>query len=143
MVAAMDAELARIPSQAIELGGRQRDVRVLTEVVVLTEQRLRQEELRQALTFREYSGDRPSEAPLSGRSGPVSALGLAVGLMIAGVFGALALVVSERSDPSIRSVSGHPAPAGSSCPGGSAPKPEHDGTFSLGCPGGPRPSGPR
>ncbi len=103
MVATMDAELARMPAQVIELGGRQRDVRVLTEVVVLTEQRLRQEELRQALTFANIQVIDPPKL-LFRPIWPRKRLGLAVGFMIAGVFGALALVVSERSDPSIRSV---------------------------------------
>ena len=103
VVTAMDAELARMPSQAIELGRRQRDVRILTDMVVLTEQRLRQEELRQALTFANIQVIDPPKLRFR-PIWPRKLLGLAVGFMIAGVFGALALVVSERSDPSIRSV---------------------------------------
>ena len=40
-----------MPARVAELGRRQRDVRLLSEIVVLTEQRLRQEELREALTY--------------------------------------------------------------------------------------------
>ncbi len=102
MVAVMDAELARMPSLAIELGGRQRDVRVLTEVVVLTEQRLRQEELRQALTFANIQVIDPPKLRFR-PIWPRKLLGLAVGFMIAGVFGALALVGSVRIPRSVRS----------------------------------------
>ena len=103
MVAAMEAELARMPAQAIELARRQRVVRILTEIVVVTEQRLRQEELRQALTFANIQVIDPPKLRFR-PIWPRKRLGLAVGFMIAGVFGALALAVSERSDPSIRSV---------------------------------------
>src|SRR5262245_46713359 len=51
LVASMDATLAAIPHQTIDLARRQRSAKVLSEVLVLTEQRLRQEELRQALSF--------------------------------------------------------------------------------------------
>ena len=142
MVAAMDEELARIPSQAIELARRQRDARVLTEMVVLTEQRLRQEELRQALTFANIQVIDPPKLRFR-PIWPRKLLGLAVGFMIAGIFGALALVVSERSDPSIRSVVAIRPLLGAPRPGGSVPKPEQDRAHSFGCPGGPRPSGPR
>ena len=103
MVATMDAELARMPSQAIELARRLRDVRILTEVVVLTEQRLRQEDLRQALTFANIQIIDPPRLRFQ-PIWPRKLLGLAVSFMIAGIFGALALVVSERSDPTVRSV---------------------------------------
>ena len=103
MVAAMEAELARMPAQAIELARRQRVVRILTEIVVVTEQRLRQEELRQALTFANIQVIDPPKLRFR-PIWPRKRFGFAVGFMIAGVFGALALAVSERSDPSIRSV---------------------------------------
>ena len=103
MVATMEAELAEMPALVIDLIRRQRDVRILTEVVVLTEQRLRQEELRQALTFANIQVIDPPKLG-SKPIWPRKRLGLAVGFMLAGIFGALALVVSERSDPSIRSV---------------------------------------
>ena len=103
MVAAMDAELARMPSQAIELARRQRDVRVLTDMVVLTEQRFRQEELRQALTYANIQVIDPPKLRFK-PIWPRKRFGLAVGFMIAGVFGAFALLVSERSDPTVRSV---------------------------------------
>ena len=98
-----DAELAGMPSLAIELARRQRDVRVLTEIVVLTEQRLRQEELRQALTHANVQVIDPPRLRFK-PIWPRKLLGMAVGLLIAGVFGVLALAVSERSDPTVRSV---------------------------------------
>jgi uncharacterized protein involved in exopolysaccharide biosynthesis len=64
VVAAMEAELSRMPSQAIELARRLRDVGILTEIVVVTEQRLRQEEIRQALTFASIQVIDPPQAPL-------------------------------------------------------------------------------
>ena len=103
MVAAMDAELARMPRQVIELARRRRDVRILTEMVVLTEQRYCQEELRQALTFANIQVIDPPRLRFK-PIWPRKLLGLAVSFMIAGIFGALALVVSERSDPTVRSV---------------------------------------
>ena len=103
MVATMEAELGRMPALVIDLVRRQRDVRILTEIVVLTEQRLRQEELRQALTFANIQViDSPKL--LFKPVWPRKLLGLAVGFIVGGVFGALSLVVSERSDPSVRSV---------------------------------------
>ncbi|MFW5905167.1 MAG: GumC family protein, partial [bacterium] len=47
----LDAELAGTPAAAVELGRLQRQVRLLGEIWVATEQRLQQEELREALTF--------------------------------------------------------------------------------------------
>lgn len=100
-VASMEATLAATPAQIIELGRRQRAVRLLSEVLVLTEQRLRQEELREALTFSNVQvidppalRDRPVWPPKK--------LGLAVGFLLASVFGALAVVVQERADRSVR-----------------------------------------
>lgn len=100
-VAAMDVRMARAPAAAMEFARRQRDVRVLSEVVVMTEQRLRQEELREALTFANVQVVDPPAL----RYKPVwprKKLGLAVGLMLAAVFGLLALVVGERADPGVR-----------------------------------------
>jgi uncharacterized protein involved in exopolysaccharide biosynthesis len=101
-VAELEGVLAAAPSQMMELLRRQRDMRVLTEVVVLTEQRLRQEELRQALTFSNAQVIDP--AALRYRPvWPRPKLMLAAGLLLAFAFGVLAMVVVERADGSVRS----------------------------------------
>jgi len=99
--AAMDRSLAATPSQAIELGRRQRAVRLLSEIIVLTEQRLRQEELREALTFSNVQVIDPPAL----RWKPVwprRTLGLAVGLLLAGGAGLLSLAAAERADRRVR-----------------------------------------
>ncbi len=93
--------LAGLPTQVVELGRRQREVRVLSEVVVVTEQRLRQEELRQALAFSNIQVVDPPTL----RFRPVwprKKLGLAVGMLLAGFSGLGAMVLVERTDPRIR-----------------------------------------
>ena len=100
--AGMSAQLASVPAQAIELGRRQRDVRVLTEVLVLTEQRLRQEELRNALTFANVQVIDPPQL----RDRPVwprRKLGPLIALMIAGGTALLGMIVVERADLTARS----------------------------------------
>jgi hypothetical protein len=97
----MDATLAATPAQAIELGRRQRAIRLLTEIILLTEQRLRQEEMRQALTFSNVQVIDPPALrwkPIW----PRRTIGLAVGLLISGAFGLLALVVADRADRTVR-----------------------------------------
>lgn len=97
----MDATLAATPAQAIELGRRQRAIRLLTEIILLTEQRLRQEELRQALTFSNVQVIDPPALrwkPIW----PRRTVGLAVGLLISGAFSLLALVVADRADRTVR-----------------------------------------
>jgi uncharacterized protein involved in exopolysaccharide biosynthesis len=101
LLASMDAGLAGIPRQVIELARKQRSTRVLSEVLILTESRLRQEELRQALSF---ANVQVIDAPKL-RFKPVwprKRLGLAVGWLIAGFCALLALVVSERADRRLR-----------------------------------------
>jgi uncharacterized protein involved in exopolysaccharide biosynthesis len=101
LAARMDAALAAIPRQTIDLARRQRSARVLSEVLVLTEQRLRQEELRQALSF---ANVQVIDAPAL-RYKPVwprKKLGLAFGWMVASFCALLALVVSERADRRLR-----------------------------------------
>jgi uncharacterized protein involved in exopolysaccharide biosynthesis len=101
--AAFDSLLATVPANVAEMGRRLRDVRVLTEIVVLTEQRLRQEELRQALT---YSNVQVIDPPAL-RDRPVwprKKVGLLVGLVIAGVFSLFAMVVRDRTDVRVRRV---------------------------------------
>ncbi len=100
-LANLERVLGRLPSQVVQLGRRQRDVRVLTEVVVVTEQRLRQEELRQALAFSNIQVVDPPTL----RFRPVwprKKLGLAVGMLLAGFSGLGAMVLLERADPSLR-----------------------------------------
>jgi uncharacterized protein involved in exopolysaccharide biosynthesis len=100
-VAAMDRELARLPGNAVELERRKRDVLLLSQLVVLTEQRLRQEELRQALTTSNVQVIDPPQLQRR-QLWPRPKLGAAVGLMLAGVFGLLAMIVAETADPTAR-----------------------------------------
>lgn len=100
-VAGMDREFSGLPEKVIELGRHQRQVRLLSEILVVTEQRLRQEQLRQALTFSNVQVIDPPAL----RYKPVwprKKLGLAVGLLLASGFGLLAVVVAERADRTIR-----------------------------------------
>jgi uncharacterized protein involved in exopolysaccharide biosynthesis len=103
-VAELEATLDAVPAQTMALARSQRDVRILTEIVVLTEQRLRQEELRQALTFANVQVIDPPAL----RRRPVwprKKLGLAVGFVLAGMTAALGMVVTERADRSVRRAS--------------------------------------
>jgi uncharacterized protein involved in exopolysaccharide biosynthesis len=98
----MQRELAAVPAAAIELGRRHRELRVLTEMVVVTEQRLRQEELRQALTFANVQViDPPAlyDRPIW----PRRKLGPAVAVLIAGFTALAGMVVVERADHALRS----------------------------------------
>ena len=100
----MDALLAGLPAETLELGRRQRAVRILSEVLVVTEQRLRQEELRQALAF---SNVQIVDPPLL-RYRPVwprKKLGLAVAVTLALGAGLVSAWVAERADPSLRTAS--------------------------------------
>ncbi|MEX1184838.1 MAG: hypothetical protein WEF86_16650 [Gemmatimonadota bacterium] len=99
--AAVRADLATVPASTIELGRRHRDLRIFTEMVVLTEQRLRQEELRQAFTFANVQvidvpavRDRPVWPRLK--------LGVAVALLIAAGTAVFGMVVIDRADGSVR-----------------------------------------
>ena len=101
-VAAMDATLSRIPEQVIELGRRQRTARVLAELLIITEQRLRQEEIRQALTFSNVQVIDPPALwyrPIW----PRKKLGLAVGFLLAAGGALLTVVVVEQADGRIHS----------------------------------------
>jgi hypothetical protein len=97
----MDVTLAGIPSQTIDLARRQRAARILSEVVVLTEQRLRQEELRQALTFANIQVIDPTVLrwkPIW----PRNKVGLLVAWMLAGFSALLTMVATERADRRLR-----------------------------------------
>jgi len=100
----LDAILGRLPAETLELGRRQRAVRILSEVLVVTEQRLRQEELRQALAF---SNVQIVDPPLL-RYRPVwprKKLGVAVAVMLALGAGSVSMWVAERADSSLRTAS--------------------------------------
>ena len=103
-VSEMETLIGTLPAQLVEFGRRQREVRLFSEVVVLTEQRLRQEELRQALAFSNVQViDEPGL-----RFRPVwprKKLGLAVGMLLALGAGTLAMAMVERADTSLRSAS--------------------------------------
>jgi hypothetical protein len=101
-VAQMEAQLATAPALMIELGRRQRDLRIRNEMAVLTEGRLRQEELRQALT----SSNVQVIDPAALRFRPVwprKKLMLAAGFLLAMGFATLGMIVVERADRSVRS----------------------------------------
>ena len=101
-LAEMDAELAGMPRELIELARRQREIRILSEILVLTEQRLRQEELRQALTFSNVQVIDPPAL----RYRPVwprKKVGLAIALLLGSTFSVLGMMVAERADRGLRS----------------------------------------
>lgn len=100
-VNAMEGTLTGLPRASIELGRRQRAVRLLSEIIVLTEQRLRQEELREALTFSNVQIIDPAAIrykPIWPRR-KVAAI---VGFLAATMFGLLAVVVVEKADRAVR-----------------------------------------
>lgn len=101
--AALRATLDGLPGDALEVGRRQRDVRLLTEVLVGTEQRLRQEEIRKALSFANVQVIDPPALEYE-PVWPRPKLGAAVGLLLAFGTGVLAMVVVERADGRIRRV---------------------------------------
>jgi uncharacterized protein involved in exopolysaccharide biosynthesis len=98
---ALEDRLGQVPGQVVELGRRQRAVRLLSELLVLTEQRLRQEELREALSFATVQVIDPPFV----RFRPVwprKRLGAAVGLLVGLGAAALAMVFTEAADTRIR-----------------------------------------
>jgi hypothetical protein len=100
-VRGLERILQGLPADAVELGRRQRALRILSEVLVLSEQRLRQEELRQALAFSNVQVVDPPRL----RWRPVwprKKLGLAVATVLAFGTGLFTTVVAERADPSVR-----------------------------------------
>ena len=97
----MDAALAALPANAIELARRQRSAKVLSDVLVQTEQRLRQEELRQALSFSNIQVIDPPAL----RYKPVwprKKLGMAVGFLLAMLSGVLGMALVEQADRRVR-----------------------------------------
>lgn len=98
----MRRDFTGMPAQIMELVRRQRDARVLGEIVVLAEQRLRQEELRQAMTFANVQVIDPPAL----RYRPVwprKKLGMLVTLMLASGTALLGMVVVDRADGAVRS----------------------------------------
>jgi hypothetical protein len=97
----LDLLLTDVPSRIVQLGRQQREVRILSEVSVLTEQRLRQEELRLALAFSNVQVVDPP-ALLYRPVWPRKKFGLAVGMLLAVGSGLVAMVLVERADGSVR-----------------------------------------
>jgi uncharacterized protein involved in exopolysaccharide biosynthesis len=97
----LQGQLAGAPANMIEFGRRQRELRILSEITVLTEQRLRQEELRQALTFANVQVIDPPAL----RDRPVwprRKRGPAVAVLLAGATALLGMVVLDRADRAVR-----------------------------------------
>jgi hypothetical protein len=97
----LNATLAAAPRQLLDLARAERQVTLLSGIALSTEQRLRQEELREALTFANIQVvDPPAirDRPVWPRRGT----GLAVAMLLGGVFAVLAMVVRQRADRSVR-----------------------------------------
>lgn len=100
-VAALENQLAAIPQRGLELARRQREARLLSELLVLAEQRLGQEELRQALSYANVQVIDPPALrfkPVWPRKG----LGLGAGMVLAILGAGLAMAAAERADRSVR-----------------------------------------
>lgn len=89
--------LGRVPGQTVELARRQRDARILSDVLVLTEQRLRQEELRQALMFSNVQIIDPPELRFK-PVWPRKRIGIMVAFLLASLSALMGMVVAERVD---------------------------------------------
>lgn len=126
--AGLDSVLTRAPADQIELARRQRTVRELGEVYLFTDQRLRQESLRDALSFASVQVVDPPEVlykPVWPRKG----LGLGAGLLLALTFATLAMALMERADRSVHSALDIQAAAGA--PLLAAATPDGDGSLVL------------
>lgn len=99
----LSARLDALPAAAIQVGSRQRDVELLTGVLVATERQLRQEEVRSALTFANIQVVDPP-ALVFEPVWPRKKLGAAVGLLLALGTGMLSMVVVDRADTRLRRV---------------------------------------
>lgn len=98
----MRTELASVPDKALEIARLERQARLLGQVFLFTEQRLREEDLREALTYSNVQVI--DEAELGYRPiWPRKKLGLAVGMALAMGFAVLAMFVVESADASVRS----------------------------------------
>lgn len=100
-VAEMSAALARVPQTVLELGRRQLSARLLSELLVITEQRLRQEEIRQALTFSNVQVIDPAAVEYR-PIWPRTKVGLVVGFILALGSALLSVVVVELADAAVR-----------------------------------------
>lgn len=122
----LDTRFTAFPTHAIEFGRRERRTLILSEVLGLAEQRLRMEQLRQALTIANVQVIDPPKL-LPRPVWPRKKLGTAVGLVLAAGFGLLAMVVVERADRSVRraaevrAVLGAPVLAVATAENGAAP----------------------
>ncbi|HET7321117.1 MAG TPA: hypothetical protein VFI96_01390, partial [Longimicrobiaceae bacterium] len=106
----LDSALALVPSATVELGRRERAVRQLSEIYLFTDQRLRQEALRGAVSFSTIQVVDPPEV-LFRPVWPRKKLGLAVGLLLALTFGAMGMALAERADRTRRPENAVPAGA--------------------------------
>jgi uncharacterized protein involved in exopolysaccharide biosynthesis len=92
--AVLDSSLLRIPGGVMELARRQRSVKLLSDVYLFTNQRARQEDLRDALSF----ADIQVVDPPAVRYKPIwprKKFGLAVGVLLGLVFGTLGMALRE------------------------------------------------
>ena len=94
----LDSALGAAPAASIELARAEREVKVLGDVMLLAEQRLHQEELREALTFANVQiidppalRDKPIWPPVAVGLGVLAALTLLAGVA--------AMALHEQSDP--------------------------------------------
>jgi uncharacterized protein involved in exopolysaccharide biosynthesis len=99
--AALDGEIAKAPGDVIELGRRKMRIRQLSEIYLFTDQRLRQESLRDAVSFASIQMVDPP-AVLYKPVWPRKKLGLGVGLLLGCLFGMLGISMMERADGSVR-----------------------------------------
>ncbi len=135
-VSTMRSTLAAVPARAVELARRQRQARVLSEVLIATEQRLRQEELREALSFSNVQVIDPPELEYR-PVWPRPKLGMAIGLLLSLCFGMLAMVVVDSADATVRSarelstLAGAPVLAAFTVNGRIAPPAESEATALL------------
>jgi uncharacterized protein involved in exopolysaccharide biosynthesis len=97
----LDASFAALPTNIIELGRRQRSTRVLSDVLMSTEQRLRQEELRQALSFSNIQVIDPPALRFK-PVWPRKKIGLAIGILLAGMTALIGMAVMEQADRRVR-----------------------------------------
>ena len=98
---ALDSQLRQVPAGAIEYGRRQRELKLLSEVYLFTDQRARQEDLRNAISFANIQVVDPpatSYKPVW----PRKKLGLLVGFIIGLTFATFGMALAERVDGSIR-----------------------------------------
>ncbi len=100
----LDSVLAAAPAAEIELGRRERHLRQLSEIYLFTDQRRRQEALRNAVSFASVQLVDPAAIRFK-PVWPRKKLGLGIGLILAMGSSLLGMVVVERADRSVRTAS--------------------------------------